>query len=272
LQAQLDMSELLADRHFGPSRLGYVVLAGAVAVVSALLAWSLARNDAASVEHSTRIESRAPSSSSSDVSALAERGQAGWRERLQARGVDYAPANVALFTDREPNGCAPGADAASGAFYCAEDGRLHVDLGLVHTLEDRFGAAGEVAADYVVLHAMGHRVQDQLGVLGEVANAPRDTSEGAEGLSVRSELQADCYAGIAARGEPSLAALRPDDVTAAIRVAAAATDARIRPPANGVVQPEGLVHGAAEQRARWFLRGYDTGLFDACDALTAVRL
>ena len=267
------MSELLADRHFGPTRLGYVVLTAAVVVVALLFVWALTRNDATRAEApATRIEGRVPSPAAAEISGSIDRAQARWRDRLASRGARFEPAAVGLFTDSEPNGCAPGADATSGAFYCAEDGRLHVDLGLIHALQDRFGAAGEVAADYVVLHAIGHRVQDQLGVLDQVAEAPLAAREGSEGLSVRAELQADCYAGIAARGAPELAALRPEDVAGAIRAATAATDARIRPRGNGVVQPEGLAHGTADQRTRWFLRGYETGLFDACDALTAVRL
>jgi uncharacterized protein len=205
------------------------------------------------------------------VSFVLDDAQDVWQRVLAERDQAYQRAKLVLFTDRTSTGCGYGS-AATGPFYCPRDRRVYLDLGFFAALERRFGAAGDFARAYVIAHEVGHHVQEQLGTLERVHRAPAAARQGAEGLAVRNELQADCFAGIWANSTGRRDLLEAGDIEEALQAAAAIGDDRIQRAATGTVQPESWTHGSAEQRARWFRRGYDTGVIDACDAFTARRL
>ncbi len=219
----------------------------------------------------SRDRAGAPSEAVQFVSFVLDDAQNAWDRKFAERDTRYQRAKLVLFTDRTSTGCGFGS-AATGPFYCPRDQRLYLDLGFFAELERRLGAAGDFAQAYVIAHEIGHHVQHQMGTLGRVHSAPRSAQEGAEGLSVRAELQADCFAGIWAHSTANRKLLEAGDIEEALGAAAAVGDDRLQRAATGTVQPESWTHGSAEQRARWFRRGYESGLIDSCDSFTATRL
>jgi predicted metalloprotease len=204
------------------------------------------------------------------VSFVLDDAQTAWRGLLAQRGVAYRNAKLVLFTDETRTGCGFG-DAATGPFYCPSDERVYIDLGFFRELAQRFGAKGEFAQAYVIAHEIGHHVQKVLGIEARVAHA-RGPSEGAQGSSVRLELQADCFAGIWARTTENRNLLEAGDIESALNAAAAIGDDRLQREATGVVQPERWTHGSSAERVRWFKRGFASGSIDACDTFSALSL
>ena len=190
--------------------------------------------------------------------------QASWERDFAARGMAYRHAKLVLFTDATRTGCGYGR-AASGPFYCPEDVRVYIDLGFYRELSQRFGAKGEFAKAYVIAHEIGHHVQK---LMGTEARAAAHT-EGANGGSVRLELQADCYAGIWARSTAQRNLLERGDLESAVHAAAAIGDDRLQRETSGTVSPDSFTHGTSAQRMRWLQRGYDSGKMEACDTFAA---
>jgi predicted metalloprotease len=159
------------------------------------------------------------------------------------------------------------AQAAVGPFYCAGDHKVYIDLDFYKMLEQRFGAPGEFAKAYVLAHEIGHHVQNLLGISGKVrAQMEHSSRERANQLSVRQELQADCYAGIwANHANRSRHILEAGDVEAGLNAAAAIGDDRLQMQARGYVAPESFTHGSSAQRVQWFRRGLESGELSACD-------
>lgn len=184
-----------------------------------------------------------------------------WRTML---GPRYENAKLVLFTGATNTGCGYGR-AATGPFYCPTDQRVYIDLSFYDELERRLGAGGDFAQAYVIAHEIGHHVQNLLGTSDKVHDARRSEQTGAEGLSVRLELQADCYAGIWAHSSQNRGLLESGDLEEALGAAAAIGDDRLQKQATGTVQPESWTHGSSAQRARWFRRGYESGSMEACD-------
>jgi predicted metalloprotease len=183
-------------------------------------------------------------------------------------GSDYRRARLVLFIDDVESTCGF-AQAATGPFYCPTDERVYIDLGFYRELQQRFGAPGDFAQAYVLAHEIGHHVQTLTGTEARVRQAQRADPSRANQLSVRVELQADCYAGVWAHTTSRRGLLEGDDIDEALGAAAAIGDDRIQRMGGGRVAPERFTHGSSEQRMEWFRRGFDTGRPDACDTLGA---
>lgn len=199
--------------------------------------------------------------------------EAVWDEIFSASGMTYEPPVLVLFEGQTASACG-GADAATGPFYCPADERVFLDTSFFRTLEQRMGGGGDFAAAYVIAHEVAHHVQNELGVLGQV-NAERRRLSQAESneLSVRIELQADCYSGLWARyAEERFGVLEEGDIEEALNTAAAIGDDALQRASRGVVVPDSFTHGSSEQRQRWFYQGFETGDPQACDTFGAAQL
>jgi predicted metalloprotease len=187
----------------------------------------------------------------------------GWNEIFARMGRQYEEPGLVLFTDAINSACGH-AQSAVGPFYCPANRKVYIDLGFYRDLQDRFGAPGDFAQAYVIAHEVGHHVQNLLGVSERVhAAQSRASTEEANALSVRLELQADCLAGVWAHGAGDL--LEAGDIEEGLRAAAAIGDDRIQMESRGYVAPESFTHGSSEQRVHWFERGIEHGEIDACE-------
>jgi predicted metalloprotease len=185
----------------------------------------------------------------------------------------YIVPTMILYSDAVQSGCGA-ASAASGPFYCPADQRLYLDLNFFKQLKTEFDAAGDFAEAYVIAHEVGHHVQAILGTTELVQKArSRSTEEIANLTQVKTELQADCYAGIwARRADDDQKFLEPGDIEEALNAAAAVGDDTIQRRVRGRVEPDTFTHGTAKQRATWFKRGFDGGTLNSCDTYSAAAL
>lgn len=189
-----------------------------------------------------------------------------WSALFARRGAQYVPPKLVLFDDVAQSACGR-AGASVGPFYCPLDQKVYIDLTFYRELEDKFQAPGDFAQAYVLAHEIGHHVQNLAGTSEEVrAMQQRSPQDQANALSVRLELQADCYAGIwAHHAERSRKILETGDVDEALGAASAVGDDTIQKRSAGYVVPESFTHGSADQRKRWFETGLNSGSIDACD-------
>jgi predicted metalloprotease len=187
--------------------------------------------------------------------------QATWARLLPG---EYQKTTLVLFRDSTPTSCGMG-QTASGPFYCPGDEKVYIDLGFYDELKQRFGASGDFAQAYVIAHELGHHIQRLRGIEGRVRQAQEARPSAANALSVRLELQADCYAGIWGHSTAERQILEAGDVDEALSAAASIGDDRIQRMSSRGVQPESFTHGSSAQRVEWFKRGFESGDLDACD-------
>ena len=198
------------------------------------------------------------------VSFVLDDNQKTWANILQSQGIPYQHAKLVLFRDYTQSSCGA-AESATGPFYCPADQKVYIDLGFYDELQRRFGAPGQFAQAYVLSHEIGHHIQNLLGIERKVRSL-RQTNPGASNaLSVRMELQADCFAGIWAKTTQQRNLLEAGDVESAMGAAAAVGDDRLQKMATGHVSPETFTHGSSEQRMQWFQRGMTGGTVDSCN-------
>ena len=190
-----------------------------------------------------------------------------WTTRLP----NYKRAKLVIFQNPTATGCGYG-DRAVGPVYCPQDRNVYLDLDFFRTLEQRLGAGGDFAQAYVIAHEIGHHVQNQLGTSDKVSNAPSGARTGAGGLSVKLELQADCFAGVWAHSTEQRNMLETGDLEEALTAAASIGDDKLQKQSQGTVRPESWTHGSSAQRVEWFRRGLKSGDPASCDTFeTATR-
>ena len=196
-----------------------------------------------------------------------------WQEVFRQRGSNYQQPRLVLFRGATPTACGTG-QAAMGPFYCPGDRKVYIDLGFYQTLKDRLGAPGDFAQAYVIAHEVGHHVQNLLGISTKV-----DQMRGRVGqaelnrLSVRLELQADCFAGVwAHHAQNARQILEQGDVEEAMNAAARIGDDALQRAGGGAVVPDSFTHGTSAQRQRWFHTGLQHGSLKSCDTFAARTL
>jgi uncharacterized protein len=193
-----------------------------------------------------------------------------WTAMFQQGGGQYQKPRLVLFRGATPTACGTG-QAAMGPFYCPGDQKVYIDLSFYDTMRRQLGAPGDFAQAYVIAHEVGHHVQNQMGLTAKMEQARQRVSEREyNALSVRLELQADCFAGIwAHHNHKTKAILEPGDVEEALNAAAAIGDDALQRKSQGMVVPDSFTHGTSEQRQRWFHKGLETGSVQACDTFNA---
>ncbi|WP_105384080.1 KPN_02809 family neutral zinc metallopeptidase [Neorhizobium alkalisoli] len=191
-----------------------------------------------------------------------------WNGIFQANGQTYQEPSLVLFSGQVNSACGF-ASSATGPFYCPNDRKVYLDTEFFGELEQRFDAAGDFAEAYVVAHEVGHHVQNLLGILPRFNQARQRMSETeANQMSVRVELQADCFAGVWGKFTEQRGILERGDLEEALNAAQQIGDDTLQKRSQGYVVPESFNHGTSEQRMRWFKRGFDTGDMKACDTFS----
>ncbi|MBD8871951.1 neutral zinc metallopeptidase [Rhodanobacter sp. DHB23] len=190
-----------------------------------------------------------------------------WGDYFAAMGKSYTDPRLHLFQGQVATACGA-ASTAVGPFYCPGDRKVYLDLGFFQELQDRFHASGDFARAYVIAHEVGHHVQNLLGVFDKVQQLQQQgyPMDGADGLSVRQELQADCFAGVwANRTQQRLDWLQPGDVESALNAASAVGDDTLQKETQGRVMPDTFTHGTSAQRVKWFKAGMQSGDINSCN-------
>lgn len=207
------------------------------------------------------------------VSVVLADTEATWQQQFQTMGGAYKDPVLVLFSGSVSSACGLG-QSAMGPFYCPADHKLYIDLTFYHDLKTRHQAPGDFAQAYVIAHEVGHHVQTLLGVSAKVHAAKQKLSQKeANLLSVRQELQADCFAGVwghYANRDRNM--LEEGDLEEALIAASAIGDDRLQKQSRGYVTPDSFTHGSSEQRMRWFKKGFNSGSVEACDTFNAAEL
>jgi len=225
-------------------------------------------------------ESAAEAESRKLVSAVLADTEEAWGQIFSSNGRTYEQPKLVLFSGAVESACGM-AQAAVGPFYCPGDHQVYIDLSFYDELRSRFGAPGDFAQAYVIAHEVGHHVQTLLGI-SDKTQAARSRASQVESnrISVRQELQADCFAGIWAHNANQSRgvlptgdlALEAGDIEEGLNAASAIGDDRLQKQSGGYVSPESFTHGSSEQRVRWFKRGFESGLVESCDTFSAREL
>ena len=197
-----------------------------------------------------------------------------WTQIFQANGAKYQPPVLVLYTGRTGTGGCGTGQSAVGPFYCPADRKVYIDLSFFKLMQQRFHVSGEFTQAYVIAHEVGHHVQNLLGISGKVDNARQQLSESqGNALSVRVELQADCFAGVwANHTDETKRIIQDGDVESALAAASAIGDDALQRQSRGEVVPDSFTHGTSAQRMRWFKKGFDTGSVEQCNTFEARQL
>ena len=203
------------------------------------------------------------------VSFVLDDTQKTWEQILpQQAGRPYRHAKLVLFRNYTQSGCG-GAESATGPFYCPADEKVYIDLGFYDELKQRFGAPGEFAQAYVLAHEIGHHIQKVVGTEARVRQMNQGNRRTDNALSVKVELQADCYAGVWAHSTQQRNLLEQGDIQSALGAAAAVGDDRLQKMSTGHVAPDSFTHGSSAQRMHWFQQGFDSGSIAACNTFAS---
>jgi len=248
-----------------------------IAIIAALLGYdpSAVLNTIEGASTSTESTKEAPRGAPGDemgqfVSKVLGSTEDVWSAVFQKNGAAYRPPTLVLYSGAVRSACGLG-QAAMGPFYCPNDEKLYVDLAFYDDLRRRFHAPGDFAQAYVIAHEVGHHVQKLTGSFRKLEQAGA-SARGASGVSVRMELQADCYAGVWGRSAAQRGLLDPGDVEEALTAATAIGDDRLQKQSQGYVVPDAFTHGSSAQRVRWFKRGMENGRPADCDTFSASSL
>ncbi len=204
------------------------------------------------------------------VSFVTDDVQKTWTGIFAQQNKNYTHARIVVFRDSVNSGCGM-AQSATGPFYCPEDQKVYIDLGFYQELKDRFGAPGDFAQAYVLAHEFGHHVQNLLGIDQQMRQAQQGNPGQRNALSVKMELQADCFAGVWGHSAQQRNVLEPGDVEEALAAASAIGDDRLQKMGTGHVQPDSFTHGTSAQRVSWFRRGFDSGDPAQCNTFAAAQ-
>ncbi|AZO78730.1 MULTISPECIES: neutral zinc metallopeptidase [unclassified Bosea (in: a-proteobacteria)] len=207
------------------------------------------------------------------VSAVLAQNEDVWSKVLpQQANRKYVPPKLVLFSGVDRSGCGT-AQAAMGPFYCPNDQRVYLDLSFFQEMQRKLGGGGDFAYAYVVGHEIGHHIQNLLGILPKVNEMRQRISERESNqLSVRVELQADCFAGVWAYNIQAMDRIQPGDIDEALRSASAIGDDKLQQQGRGVVVPDSFTHGSSAQRTRWFNTGFKSGSMQSCDTFRTNQL
>ena len=207
------------------------------------------------------------------VSTVLKNTEVVWSEVFRQNGSTYNAPRLVLFRGATPTACGTG-ESAMGPFYCPGDKKVYIDLAFFDTLKSQLGAPGEFAQAYVIAHEVGHHVQDELGITAKVDGMRGRLSQSQNNaMSVRVELQADCFAGVwANRSQQSKQWLDPGDIEAAMNAAQKIGDDALQRSAGRAVVPDSFTHGSSAQRQRWFGLGYKDGSIQSCDTFSTRNL
>jgi hypothetical protein len=268
-------SDNVEDRRGGMGAKGGI---GIGTIVIALIAWYFGFDPQAVIDVAQVASppaAQAPQEATRDehsifVSRVLASTEDTWAGMFREGGTGYRAPKLVLFTGSTPSACGTG-QAAMGPFYCPGDEKVYIDLAFYRDLRDRFRAPGDFAQAYVIAHEVGHHVQKLLGISAKVDGMRGRVSEAQfNRLSVRTELQADCFAGVwAHRAQRERGLLEPGDLEEGLAAAAAIGDDRLQRQSGGAVVPDSFTHGSSAQRVRWFRTGFDTGSLKACDTFGA---
>jgi len=245
-------------------------------IVLAIIGWVFFKNPLALLDQGGG-QSYAPTQNSTPtevdpqqkafVSAILHSTEQTWGAIFQAKGATYIEPKLHLFSGGVSTACG-GATTAVGPFYCPGDQKVYLDLAFFQQLQDELHSSGDFARAYVIAHEVGHHVQKLAGVFDKVDAARRRGApmEGADGLSVRQELQADCFAGVwANHSQQELNWLQPGDIEEALNAASHIGDDTLQQQAQGRVRPDTFTHGTSAQRVKWFKTGFSGGDMDQCN-------
>ncbi len=226
---------------------------------------AVTRQDRAEGSAGTREQDQAEQPLVQFVTFVLNDTQATWAKILPSEGVQYRHAKLVLFRNSIDSACGM-AQSATGPFYCPEDEKVYIDLDFFDELTRRFNAPGEFAEAYVLAHELGHHVQKLLGIESKARAAQQQNPQAAKAISVRLELQADCFAGVWSHSTEQRHLLDVGDLDRALQAAAAVGDDRLQRMSTGHVNPESFTHGSSAQRTEWFQRGFSGGTVESCNA------